>query len=163
MIDLSRRALLPALLATTAVAAVAGCGSLTASQVQADVTTLDDGLAGILAAIQAIPGVSIPAATASAIETEIAAIKANAAQIASAVTSSTVVSGFQSGIGTLGALLAPFLPAAPLVAAAVNAVVSLAGAILSEAGVVSAAAVMGATSRMSPARARAVLQAIAVR
>lgn len=163
--NLSRRGTLlgaSAIVASSA-AVLFGCSTQTTSQLQTDAQTLAAGVQAIVADVQAIPGVTIPPATLAQIQAVASDVSTNAAAIASTLSPSTsVVQGISTAIATLGTLLTPFFPAAPLIAAAVSAAVTLASTLLSESGVSTAGAVMGAPM-MTAAQARMVLKAAAAK
>jgi hypothetical protein len=134
--------------------ALAACQGQTASQLQSDVTALSTGLSGVVAALQAVPGVA--ASVIAQAQTAIATIQANASAIASALTpSATTVQSISSAVTALSGLLTPFFPGAPAIAAVIQAAVAIVPVILSEAGV--SGAVAGAGVGMSAAQARAIL------
>jgi hypothetical protein len=99
--------------------------TVSAAQITTDVQTLAAGLSGIAAELQAVPGVNISAGTIAQINTEIAALNADAAQIATAASQSTVVGSVQSAVTALVGLVSPFFPAAAGIAAVVDAAVAL--------------------------------------
>lgn len=139
---------------------LAGCANQTASQLQSDVQTIDQGVSSIVVDLTATPGVTLPPATLAAIKSELAAIHADAAAIAAAATpNQTVVQTFSEAVSALVPLVTPFFPAAPAVAATVQAAVTLAQFVLAQVSPTKAAAVDPA----AVARSRVVLQAAALR
>jgi len=137
--------------------AVAGCVTApTASQLQTDVTLIANGLSGITSALAALPNSPVPASTLAQINAEIATVKADAAAIASAGSSTTLVTGLTAAVQAIVPLVTPFFPAAPLVAGVVQAAVSLISTVLAQAGI-AGAAVGAPVPTMSPAQARLVL------
>lgn len=155
--QISRRDLLGATAATLALAA---CAGQTTSQLQADVTTISTGVQSVVTDLAATPGVHVPPATLAQIGATLATIKADAAQIgATLAPGQSAVSHFSDAVNALVPLLTPFYPAAPAVAATVQAAVTLAQVVLSEAGVTKVAAADPATV----AQARLVLLGAALR
>lgn len=140
--------------AGAALFAVAGCKNLTSNQVQNDAALIDAGLSGIVADLQNVPGLNVPADVIAKINQELAIIGSNAAQIGSLV-GDKAPQAISTAVGVIAAAVAPFFPAAPMVAIAVQAAVTLAAALL---GSVSAA-----PGKMSVAQARAVLVAAATK
>ena len=127
--NLSRRGTLlgASAIVASGAAVLFGCSTQTTSQLQTDAQTLAAGVQAIVADVQAIPGVTIPPATLAQIQAAASDVSTNAAAIASTLSPSTsVVQGISTAIATLGTLLTPFFPAAPLIVAAVSAAVTLA-------------------------------------
>ena len=137
--------------------AMAGCATQTQTQLQADVTLIAHGLAGLSAALAALPGNPVPAATLAKVNAEIAVIETDAAAIASAATPQTnVVTGIAAAITAIVPLATPFFPAAPLVAGVLNAALALLPPIFAAAGIAAAPLNMP-TPTMSAAQARLIL------
>lgn len=157
---LQRRSLLAASAALPFVGLLTACGGTTASQLKADVQTIDAGLEGILSDLLAVPGVAIPAATVAQIQKALADIDTNGASIGGALApGQSVVTDFVESVDTLASLAQPFFPQAPAIAAVITAAASLAQIVLQEAGVLKAPR-FTAWSMPAPA-ARAVLKAAA--
>jgi hypothetical protein len=135
------------------VVALGACANLTSSQVQNDAQLISSGLSGIVADLQNIPGLVIPADVLAKVNGELTIIGQNAQQIGSLVGSSPAVA-INTAVGVVAAALTPFFPAAPMVAVAVQAAVTLAATLVGS--FASAAA-----SKMSVAQARAYLTASA--
>lgn len=159
---ISRRYILAASIGSAAGIALglAGCANQTTSQLQADVQTITQGVSSILTDLTATPGVTLPPATLAAIKSELAAINADAAAIATAATpNQTVVQTFSEAVSALVPLVTPFFPAAPAVAATVQAAVTLAQFVLAQVQ----PAKVGAPDPAAVARARVILQAASLR
>lgn len=165
---LTRRALFAVSGRTTAAAlaisVLSGCSlisSTTPSQLQQDVTTLADGLSGIVGALQSLPANLQPSPDVVAkIQTEIDAIKADAAAIGSTANpSSTTVQRISTAVGIVASLVGPFFPAAPMVAMVVQAALAILPVILSAVGIATAAA---APQKYTPGQARMILKGAAV-
>jgi hypothetical protein len=155
--NITRRTLFGTAAATLALAA---CAGQTTSQLQADVTAIATGVQSVVTDLAATPGVHVPPATLAEINTTLATIKADAAQIgATLAPGQSVVTEFSMAVNDLVPLLTPYFPAAPAVAATVQAAVTLAQVVLSEAGVTKVAA----TDPASVAQARLVLRGAALR
>lgn len=144
--------------ALAAVSLLGACANQTTTQLQQDAQTLASGVSAVVTDLQAIPGVTIPASTLANINTAIASINANAAAIAAALTpAASVLTGIQTAVSTLSTLLSPFFPEAPVVAATIQAAVTLVATMLSEAGIATTAS--SAMVSMSPNQARLILKA----
>ena len=153
-----RRTLCCATPALALALAVTGCAGQTTTQLQADVTAISSGLAGVVAALRALPGNPVPASVIAQAETVIADIQGNAAAIASTLTPApSIVQAIGTAVSTLDALVAPFFPQAPAVAAVVQAALALVPVVLASAGI--AAAPLAAPPRFTTAQARAILAA----
>lgn len=152
---LSRRALCGSASALV-IAALAACSSTTApTTLQTDAQLISSGLSGILTQLQAIPGVTIAPSTVAQIQSELAVIGQQAQQIGSLATpGSTAAQTLATAVSTVSALVTPFFPAAPLIAAAVQAAIVLAQGLTGAAG--------AALGKMTPDQARLVLKAAAV-
>jgi len=154
----SRRRTLVLILA----AAVAGCGVGGANApseptLQTDVTLISTGLSGIVASLQATPGINFPAAIAAQAQMILADIQANAAGIAASLTPGPdPVKAVATAVNTLANLLAPYLPQAPGVAALIQAALALIPIVLAMAGL--SGAVKTRRPAMAPEQARAVLK-----
>jgi hypothetical protein len=144
-------------------AALAGCGQNNATPnapsaptIQSDVSLISSGLSGIVAAIQATPGVSLPANVAAQAQAILADIQANAAGIAASLTpGQKPIDAIKTAVNTLANLLDPYLAKAPGASALVQSALALLPVILAMAGL-SAAGTRRPT--MAPEQARAVLR-----
>lgn len=155
---ITRRLALSGAVSMPFVLGLTACGGRTESQLQADVQTIAAGLSGILADLQAVPGLNMSAGTATQIAHEIAVIKSQAAEIAGALApGQTVAADFAEAVTTLAALVQPFFPMAPAVAAVITAAASLAQVVLQETGALSAA--RSSKWTMPAGQARALLRA----
>ena len=143
--------------AGAALMSVAGCANLTSSTVQSDAQLIATGLSGILVDLQAVPGLVIPADVATKIQNELTIINNNAANIGSLV-GSPAAQAISTAVGILATAVAPFFPAAPMVAVAIQAAVVLAQGLVNAIPAKSAVA-----GRMDAPRARAVLVAVATK
>ena len=152
----NRRALLRWGTALGVLAPLGACATLTPSQLQSDVKLIATGLSGIVAALAALPGSPVPKATLASIANEISIIQDNALAIATAFSpNNKLVTMLVDAVQALTPLVAPFFPAAPAIAAVVQAALSLAQVVLQEAGIVGALAPTGRL--MPPALARQIL------
>lgn len=141
------------------VAALGACTTQTQAQLQTDVETLNAGVAGLLAAVEAIPNNGLSATAQAQIQAAIQDVQTNASAIAAALTpSATVLQGVQTAIATLNSLLTPFFPLSSFIAAAAEAAVALVGTIVSEAGATASAKLRVS---MTPDQARVILRGIA--
>jgi hypothetical protein len=137
-----------ALLATAAIAPLAGCAALgiggtpTPTQLQDDVTTLANGLAGIVTALKSLPVADQPSATVLAqIQTELDALKADAAAIgATATPNQTVLQQISNAVGIIATLATPFFPVAGTVAMVVQGALAFLPTILGVIGITAAQA-----------------------
>ena len=136
---------------------VAGCANLTSSTVQQDAQLIATGLSGILVDLQAVPNLVIPADVVAKIQNELTIIENNAAGIGSLV-GSPAAQAISTAVGILATAVAPFFPAAPMVAVAIQAAVVLAQGLINSIPTKSAVA-----GRMDAPRARAVLVAAATK
>lgn len=142
--------------------AAAGCSGganapSSAPTLQSDVTLISSGLSGIIALLQATPGVSLPPAIAAQAQMILADIQANAAGIAASATpGADPVKAISTAVNTLANILAPYLPQAPGVAALIQAALALLPVILAMAGLTGAVKTRRPT--MAPEQARAVLK-----
>lgn len=143
--------------AGAALMSVAGCANLTSSTVQSDAQLIATGLQGILVDLQAIPNLVIPADVIAKVQNELGIISANAANIGSIV-GSPAAQAISTAVGVVAAAVAPFFPAAPMVAVAVQAAVVLAQGLINSIPAKSAVA-----GRMDATRARAFLAAAATK
>lgn len=146
-----RRSLLRGAAALPFVGALAACGGRTESQLQADVQAIAAGVQGLAAALYAaVP--SIPAETQARINAAIAAVEADAAPIAQALTpGQPVVKDFVESVNELATLVQPYYSAAPKIADVMIAAAALAQVVLTEAGVMTA---FPRVPAMTPAQAR---------
>lgn len=154
---LTRRTLVSAVPGIVAAGALAACSSLTPSTLQSDAQLIASGLGPIMADLQAA-GVSVPADVAQKITDELAIISSEAAQIGSLVSGQNAAQIIVTAVGVIAPLVTPFFPAAPMVAAAVQAAVVLANTLV---GSFKAAPAAVAPGQMTPAQARMILSASA--
>ena len=143
--------------AGAALMSVAGCANLTSSTVQSDAQLIATGLQGILVDLQAVPNLVIPADVIAKVQNELGIISANAANIGSIV-GSPAAQAISTAVGVVAAAVAPFFPAAPMVAVAVQAAVVLAQGLINAIPAKSAVA-----GHMDATRARAFLAAAATK
>ena len=143
--------------ATVTLAGLSSCAGLTSSTVQSDAQLIATGLSGILVDLQAVPNLVIPADVAAKIQNELTIIENNAAGIGSLV-GSPAAQAISTAVGILATAVAPFFPAAPMVAVAIQAAVVLAQGLINAIPAKSAVA-----GRMDAPRARAVLVAAATK
>lgn len=152
----------PAAMIAAPLALSACAGNVTPSQATTDVQAIANGLSGIVAALKALPGNPVPAATLAKIQTEIDAIKADAASIGTAVTpSGTIAQDISAAVAAIVPLATPFFPAAPAVAAVINAAVALVPVVLAAVGI-QAQHAAAAPAEFSPDQARLVLRDAAI-
>jgi len=162
MIRTSRRALLVGVGIT---ALLMGCnGQSVLVQIQQDIETIAEGLAGAVKALTGIvPQVILDKANAILAEIEAAA----SLVVSTSTTSGSVLTQISDAISALATLLTPFFPAAPMVATAVQAAIVLIELVLNLAGVTPPASMakakLTAPSKMTPAEARGVLINLAKR
>lgn len=136
-----------------AIVALTGCANLTSDQVQKDAELIATGLSGILADLQAIPNLTIPADVVTKVQQELTIINTNAAQIGSIV-GSPAAQAISTAVGIVASAVAPFFPMAPMVAVAVQAAIVLAQGLINS--IPAASAVPG---KMDAVAARLILQA----
>lgn len=152
---ISRRAFGFALLGTSALAA---CTGKTTDQLHQDVMLISSGLASLAQTLQAIP--QVPPAVLAQANATIADIQAHADEIASTLTpGATMLQAISNSVNTLAALLTPYFPMSPAMAAVIQAALSLVPVVLASAGV-AAAPPKGA---MAPDAARVVLRSAAAK
>lgn len=152
---------LRSLIAATALMSMVACSifqSATPTQLQTDVETLADGVAGIVGALTSLPANLQPSADVMAqIQAEIATIKADSAQIAAAASPDAgTIKQISAAVGVVAALVAPFFPAAPTVGMVVQAALSLLPVILAAIGVTGAS-----EGKFTPDEARLILRGAA--
>lgn len=153
----SRRRTFVLMLVFAAAGCSGGANAPSAPTLQSDVTLISSGLSGIIALLQATPGVSLPPAIAAQAQAVLADIQANAAGIAaSAAPGTDPVKAISTAVNTLANMLAPYLPQAPGVAALIQAALALIPVILTMAGLTGAVKTRRPT--MAPEQARAVLK-----
>lgn len=140
-----------------ALVAMAGCANLTPETLTSDAQLIANGLSGILANLQAIPNLNIPADVVSKVQNELSIINSNASQIGSVI-GSAPAQAISTAVGVVAAALAPFFPMAPMVAVAVQAAVVLAQSLIN-----SIPAASAAPGQMDTAQARAILKAMATK
>lgn len=120
----SRRTLF-ALVGASALAALAACNLApsTPSQATTDIQSIASGLSGILTALQAVPGV--PASVIAQVQQELTLIQSEASSIGGAVVSGDVVQTISNALGIIATLVSPFFPAAPGIAAGIQAAITI--------------------------------------
>lgn len=153
---LDRRRLLAAS-SLAGILALTGCGTVTAPQAESDVQLLADGLSGILDSLKALPAnLAPPQATLDKIQAELDLIKSDAAKIGTAVAGGgSIVQEIAAAVGAIVPLATPFFPAAPAVAAVLEAGLALLPGILAAVGIKTAT--NGYPAVMSPYQARLIL------
>lgn len=167
---MTRRTALSSAPAAAAMAAT-GCATTASapSGVSTYITAIANGLSGILGDLSAIPGLSIPPAVMTQIQTSLTTIETDAGALGSIVTTAQAgtVQSIVSAVEQLAHLLQPILsvmtassPTASFVLMAVQAALSLLPVILSSIGV-KAAPSIGGTAPMDPDTATAVLHVAA--
>lgn len=150
------------LLATTSALVLltgASC-AFSPTQIQADVEAIASGLSTLVTALAPFA----PADVLAKAQTFINTIQANAALIASAVTpSNSILQTISGAISALSALVAPFFPMAPAIAAALQAAVVLINLVLQATGNATPPAhkALMALPPMSADQARALLKGYA--
>jgi len=139
---------------------LAACSNLTQGQAVSDVQLIAQDFANTESALQSA-GVQISATVQAQIDAAVSELSAQANTIAKALIPSTsLFDNFAAALSALGAILAPFFPAAPLIAAAVQAAMVLLQTVIASvhgtppAPVTSAAA----AANMTPDQARGVLR-----
>ncbi|MDA8251086.1 MAG: hypothetical protein M0Z28_18210 [Rhodospirillales bacterium] len=135
---------------------LAACAGQTQTQLQADVQAVAQGLGGVVSSLSAVP--HVPQAVVTQAMALIGQVKADAAQIATALTPNpNVVQHIADTINALLPIVAPYFPVAPAVAAVLQAALALVPVILAAVGKPVPAG--AATAAMTPAQARLVLLA----
>ena len=138
--------------------ALSACGTQqqTPDQLKSYIEALSTGTSAILTSLQAVPGVRLTVGQVSSIQDALNTIQANAAAIANAATpGSDNVQAIANAVTALVPLVAPFYPAAPAVAAVMQAALALVPVVLAMAGRQTA----GTAPTMAPERAAEVLRA----
>lgn len=131
------------LLATAAIAPLAGCAlfrGITPSptQLQDDVNTLVNGLAGI---VSALASAGAPSDVLAKIQAEIDALKADAAAIGSTVApNQTILQQISNAVGIIATLATPFFPVAGTVAMVIQAAIAFLPTVLGATGITAARA-----------------------
>lgn len=120
---------------------LAGCSTSAVpapSQLATDVGLVASGLASVVAAIAALPGVS--AATVAQVQGYIATIQADAAQVAAATANvgTSVVQEIATTVSAVAGVVLPLFPATAGIAAIVQAAMSLLPTIMAAVGITSA-------------------------
>lgn len=151
-----------ALIALLALGACANGQPAPTSQLVTDAQTLAAGVKALVVDVAAIPNSGIPAATLVQIEAECDTVSNDAAAVAAASQAQlpTTVAALEADLPVLSAMLTPVFPAAPAVAVAVQAAVTLGTTIAQEAGATGASTV---APTMTPDAARLILRAHASR
>jgi hypothetical protein len=148
-----RRSLLATTMLIPPVVALVGCNGLSQSQAVQDVQLIAADMSNVQSALSAA-GVNVSAAVQAQITASEAALTAQANTIAnSLMPAASLFDNFGSALTALGAVVAPFYPAAPLIAAAVQAAMVLLQSVLA-----SVHGTAAASAGMTPDQARAVLK-----
>lgn len=127
------------------------CPGTTVPTVQNDVALVTTNLQGVLTALRALPSGVVSAATLASITSEVAAISADGANIASALAPTpTVMQTFSNAVAALVPLVTPFFPMAPIVAVVIQAVTTLVASMVTAVNGAPAAAVLFGTHMTMP-------------
>jgi hypothetical protein len=146
------------ILAAVALAVTSACTSNGGtSQLARDLSLVAQGLGAVEKTLQGIPGV--PGAVLAQVQSDLAQVRSAASQAiqpsVGGLTSS--VQGIGALVGNIASAVLPLLPGGSVVVTLVEAAVSLVPTIEAEAGLLSAAMVVSAKPRYTPAQARALL------
>ncbi len=154
---MNRRTLLATVAAMAPIAVLAACKSGSVSQVTADVQAIAAGLSGIMPQIGTAPGIS--ASVVAQLNTYLTDLKSLASQIgANATPSASIIQQVASDVQAFANLALPLIPGGAAYLVAINAALALLPALLAAVGVSASTPV---APSMTPAQARAVLQAYA--
>lgn len=131
---LSRRHILQFAPAALVGVSLARCAGNTVAQDQADITSLAQGITGVLEQLEALPqntpGLS---GAETAVQTEINAIESNAQAFANAlVPSATIAEDIENAVNAIGLAAQPFFASAPSIASIIDAAVAVAQAVVTD-------------------------------
>ena len=136
------------------------CANKTADQLQQDVQLIVAGAQSVVQTMRGLPAGTVPADILDKAQDALDDINANSAAIGTALApNANAVSAIANAVSTLSALLTPYFPVAPSIAAVVQAIVALVPVILLSVGKASAPSASPRPA-MSADQARTVLRSV---